>query len=293
MIDTIRFKIPYKVPHHLRTYFSQFSKPNFDRDGQFRFFQVFPQLPSSYSEIAVKLGDEDNGEDTYIECSYPKHSLGTNIYMAYADGLGNFLDTLRTKLEETINTPSPRLNGKNHSLPVINLIDQGEGYIKLPPVNSWVLHRLDICWNWKVGTDKEAMDYLGGYRGFSAKRKHRYNSETGFEDVGRNYTIKFYLKKPEFKIHDFSDISKKKGYEFAYNLLCEAEGIFRFETELRKAQLLYEFGENLTWGQLKDKITNEEIKRLLKKYLDIYSQNLSSKAMLGTKKQQFLLLSQS
>jgi len=279
MIDTIRFKIPYKVPKNLRTYFNQFCTPTFDQDGQFQFFKTFQNLPSSYKSIAIKLGDEDNDNDTYLECSFPKHSLGNNIAMTCPERLGDFLESIRDSLQLTINNPSPRLNVKNHSLPVINLIEWGEGTIHLPPVDSWILHRLDICWNWKLDTDKQAMDYLNGYKGFSAKRKHRIEAETGFEDFGRNYTIKFYLKYPEFKIHDFKEIYKKYGNEKATNLLCEAIGILRFETELRKAQCLVDFGEDLTWIAIKDKITTENIKRLLYKYLNIYTQNFSNKLM--------------
>jgi len=104
-----------------------------------------------------------------------------------------------------------------------------------PPPKKWKLIRLDICYNWKFPSREMAEKVLETIKNFSfpyKKEKKKYKTSVMFLG-GRNHSIKFYLKEPEYYKHDFKILKNNpRTLELAYSQLSNASGILRFEATL-------------------------------------------------------------
>jgi II/X family phage/plasmid replication protein len=108
---------------------------------------------------------------------------------------------------------------------------------------NWQLMRIDLCYAWKFETQDQAEVMLDILRSFNFGRKKKATYDTSVMYVGQSYSLKFYLKHPEFFRHDFKILRDLGHVDFAYRMLDVAKGVLRFEVTLRKPFLNYHFGK--------------------------------------------------
>lgn len=227
MIDTIKLAIPLSKKQHAlinnkimmadREQWALFN-PSV---GEFRLVRVkglFQADQNSYHrEIKFDISPSFIPDNTYltIELSLPKFWYGHNIWLLY--GFTKPLVEIKKQLEQQFG-----LCKKN----------------KLLDILTWQVHRLDICYAWKFPSQSSAKAYLDSLKHLHFPRKEPTYFTNGIQFVGRTYSVKFYLKYPEFRQHDLPEL-KKQGNSFDYiNFLeTEAEGVLRYEATLRKQYL--------------------------------------------------------
>lgn len=122
----------------------------------------------------------------------------------------------------------------------------------------------DYCYNFRFESQEYAeviMSYIKRLP-FTRKKKYIYDSSVMFK--GRTYTVKFYLKHQEYKVHDFQKFYRKNR-KVAQLAGEKSKGIIRFEVSLRTQALAQYFGKRLVW--LPDIAEKSDPKVLLKHYL--------------------------
>jgi hypothetical protein len=156
------------------------------------------------------------GSETYltIELSLPKFWYGHNIDLLY--DFATALETLKKVLEENF-----KLNRR-----------------KLPSIMDWQVWRLDYCYAWKLPSQGLAQQMLDSLKHIHYPRKRPCIFPTSLSFVGRTYSVKFYLKAPEFRTHDFPKLIKAKvPLEWINYLEDKADGVLRYEATLRRTYL--------------------------------------------------------
>lgn len=155
----------------------------------------------------------DYGPDCklFIEFSVPKYWYGQNIRLLY-----DFLKALQ-HLRGTLNRQF-NLKGKN----------------RLPEVETWHVSRVDVCYAWKFPNQRLAQRYLDSLKHLHFPRKRPTIYPTAILFAGSTYSLKFYLKLPEFKSHDRKELLKSNA-SLEWINYCEsiADGVLRFEATLR------------------------------------------------------------
>lgn len=147
----------------------------------------------------------------YMEFSVPKFYYSHNIHL-----LHNFSIAL-TKLQQT-------LNERFRFSKRLSLVD--------PP--CWTVLRADLCYAWRFSDQVTAQHYLNSLKtlGYPKKKPIIYPESIVFP--GGTFTIKFYLKYPEFKAHDYKALLKAKtSLEWIEHLEKLATGVLRYEITLR------------------------------------------------------------
>lgn len=159
----------------------------------------------------------DYGADCklFIEFSIPKYWYGQNIRLLY--DFVKALRHLKSNLDRQFN-----LKGKK----------------RLPEVETWQLSRVDACYTWKFPTQNLAQRYLDSLKHLHFPRKRPVIYPTTILFAGSTYSLKFYLKLPEFKTHDRKELLKSNA-SLEWINYCEsiAEGVLRFEATLRQKYL--------------------------------------------------------
>jgi len=248
MLDTIGLKIP--ISHSLleRVKKCSVEVEKYDNVGEkllFRYYSDEVNLPSWDRHINVFLNDTDLlNEERYlkVEFSLPKFKYGHNIYLFYPEELPKYLNKLHDLFTEE--------------------------YGEFPPIETWNIERLDLCYAWALPTQNYAQEILNSLRSFYIpKRKRPTLHDDAIFSPGTRFTLKYYLKANEFGINDFKEI-KKYDPARAYHLKQLAQGILRFEVTYHKAGirrylLRKEAGEFLF--TFKD-ITRALCEKLLKKH---------------------------
>jgi hypothetical protein len=156
--------------------------------------------------------------DTYltVELSLPKLYYGQNINLLYDFVTG--LELLKETLE------------KNFGL-------RGRG--KLTPFYEWQLWRIDCCYAWSCPTQKVARQILDSltHLHFPRKKPHIYPGES-IMFAGTTYSLKFYLKLPEFRKNSLKELIKAgAAYEWLNHCEKIATGVLRVEATLRRKYL--------------------------------------------------------
>lgn len=150
-----------------------------------------------------------------LEFSIPKYWYGHNIRLFYE--FTKALSVLKTALEGLFGL-------KTRS--------------KLPDPLTWHLYRVDVCYAWQFPTQIAAQEYLNSLKGFSYPRKRPIIYPTSIVFQGATYTLKFYLKHPEFRTHDMKELVKAKAsLEWINHLEALADGVLRCEATLRRQYL--------------------------------------------------------
>lgn len=147
----------------------------------------------------------------YAEFSIPKLVYGHNVYLYYPEQILQLLEGIRTEMSECFK-------------------------VKFAPVSEWVIHRLDLCYAWKLPSQEIAQALLEALRGYSYPRKKTNHYETSIGYRGKAYSGIFYLKHPEFMDKDFENLHDIDS-ELAEALKTTSQGLLRFEMQLRKAKL--------------------------------------------------------
>lgn len=150
-----------------------------------------------------------------LEFSIPKYWYGHNIRLLY--GFVKALSHLKVALEQLF-----RLQGRS----------------KLPAPLTWHLYRVDICYAWLFPSQTMAQEYLDSLKHLHYPRKRPIIYPTSVVFQGATYTLKFYLKHPEFRSHDLKELIKAKAaLEWINYLESLADGVLRCEATLRRQYL--------------------------------------------------------
>lgn len=172
------------------------------------------RTPSWHREIYWDIPETYRENETFlvVELSLPKFWYGHNISLLY--GYFNALKELRRDIEKQL-------------------------HLRLEIVNNWHLFRLDCCYTWYCQTQQNAELILESLQrlNYPRKKPHIYPKES-LLFAGRTYSLKFYLKLPEFRKNDLPAL-KKAGAKIEWlNYLEEkAKAILRCEATLRRKYL--------------------------------------------------------
>lgn len=149
-----------------------------------------------------------------VELSLPKFWYGHNICLLY-----NFRDAiayLKQLLEKRFKLTRCRLAS----------------------LDSWQVSRVDCCYAWKFPTQVMAQQVLESLKRLHYPRKKPHIHDTSITFAGATYTVKFYLKLPEFRNHDMKALIKEKAsLEWVNHLEEKAAGVLRYEATLRPKYL--------------------------------------------------------
>lgn len=186
--------------------------------GEIRFSRVkgLAQLDrqSYHREIVYYIPDHFILGETHlqIELSLPKFYYGHNIYLLY--DFVNALHLLKNQLESQLS-------------------------IKFVDVLEWQVFRADACYAWKVFSQDLAQQLLDSLKRIHYPRKKPIIYPTSIVFAGNTYSLKFYLKHPEFIQHDRKALLKQniliENIEFLENLSL---GVIRCEATLRRKYLI-------------------------------------------------------
>lgn len=230
MIDTIKVQIPLteqqfaaiiqKVSNLDR---EQWAKYNL-QSGELRLLRVdglaSTDQNSFHRDIRWDVSPNWSPGKSYlvVELSLPKLYYGDNIRMLY-DSM-TALNLLRRFLNLTFGFKT-----------------RGQ----LPSPLTWLVTRLDVCYSWRFPDQAHAEHF---FKGLSAQRfpyKEPTRKPTSLMFTGGSkatYSVKFYLKLPEFLANDAKALRKANAPEseirFREHL---ANGILRFEVTLRQKWL--------------------------------------------------------
>lgn len=146
-----------------------------------------------------------------IEFSIPKYWYGHNIRLLF--DFVKALKHLKLSLEQQFG-----LKGK----------------ARLPDVLVWQVLRADICYAWKFPSQRLAQTFLDSLKRLHYPYKKPTYYPTAILFAGKTYSVKVYLKLPEFKNHDRKELLKNKA-AMDWISHCEeiANGVLRFEVTLR------------------------------------------------------------
>jgi II/X family phage/plasmid replication protein len=239
MIDTIKFLVPMKdrnLIEQLKGTLTRFRKDDLKTGKmEFEFFSSNIELGSYHRTVAIKFTEIPLG--FFIEFSVPKYAKGNNVEMINPHELPNILTRLYDELCNHVN-------------------------YKLPHYSLWPIYRLDVCYNWILKDENEATYAMDFLRRIDFPRKKKYIYDTSVMYKGSAYTIKFYAKGAEFKVHDFKKIDLNR----ATLLQLWANKIVRFEVNLKRTYLQQFFLLDKVF--LEDVTNDETILEILKYYLE-------------------------
>ena len=149
-----------------------------------------------------------------LEFSVPKFWYGHNIHLLY--GWIDALKQLKKLIEEQFKLTR----------------------MKLPQVEDWHILRADFCYAWRFPTQEKAQAYFDSLRAMTFPYKQPVIRPTSIGFPGETYTVKVYLKRPEFFTHDRKELLKSNAsLEWINHLELLSTGVLRFEISARKRWL--------------------------------------------------------
>ena len=107
---------------------------------------------------------------------------------------------------------------------------------------SWIIQKIDFCYNWKLNSQDELNTYLKIFQNLEYSRKDRYIYDTSVMYTGSAYTVKAYSKYEEYLKHDLKELEKVNPM-LAYEVMELAKNVLRFEVSLKKQQFQTVFGK--------------------------------------------------
>lgn len=223
MIDTIKLGIPISKNQHQKL--EKLVTDNGDwqwvmfnaKAGELRFIRHKGLIKTDHQsfrrEIFWDIPEFYENKNTYLtlEFSIPKYWYGHNIHLLY-DYVGA-LEVLRKSLQKQL-------------------------HLRLPDVLDWQVWRADICYAWRCPSQRIAESILDSIKKlhFPRKKPHIYGDSIMF--AGTTYSLKFYLKLPEFFAHDRKSLLKSNArLEWVNHLEEKADGVLRCEATLRRKYL--------------------------------------------------------
>lgn len=150
-----------------------------------------------------------------LEFSVPKYWYGQNIRLLY-----DFVEPLR-HLKRSLESQFEM---------------KGRGC--LSDVTTWEVLRVDVCYGWQFPSQRMAQQFLDSLKRLHFPRKKPVVYPTAILFAGNTYSVKFYLKLPEFRSHDMKALVKA-GAALEWVNHCEswADGVLRYEVTLRQRWL--------------------------------------------------------
>lgn len=247
MIDTIKLFIPIENTDlllKLKGTLSRFRKENLKtNEVNFEFYSSQVELGSHDRNVNIMSTNTPQG--FFVEFSVPKYLKDNNVEMIEP---------------KELNIAIPKLYEE-----LCNHMD----YV-LPHYSTWPVYRLDVCYNWIFQNEETATRAIDFIKLIDFPRKKKYIWDTSVMYKGSAYTVKFYLKGPEFLKNDFKKVKNK---DKAHSLQYWANRILRFEIGIRKNHLQDFLGRRpVLIEHVTDHTTIEEILQhylaLLFKYLN-------------------------
>jgi hypothetical protein len=173
-------------------------------------------IPATYHPPRSKLvkGEFVEVDETFliVELSLPKLLYGHNIHLLY-----NFTVAI-ARLKEML---EKRFNLQTRA--------------KFVDINQWQVWRVDCCYAWRTPNQQIAQQLLDSLKHLHYPRKDRVIYATSIMFGGSTYSVKFYLKLPEFEQHDRKALLKAKArLEWVNCLEQKADGVLRYEATLRR-----------------------------------------------------------
>lgn len=154
---------------------------------------------------------DESGSYISLEFSVPKYWYGHNIHLLYDYVFA--LNELKKLLQRQL-------------------------YLKLPKVDDWKVFRADICYAWRCPSQRIAERVLDSIKRLHFPRKNPIIYQDSILFSGTTYSLKFYLKLPEFIAHDRKELLKANAkLEWVNYLEKKADGVLRCEATLRKKYL--------------------------------------------------------
>lgn len=223
MIDTIKLGIPISKNQHRKL--ERLVRENSDwqwvmfnaKAGELRFIRhkglAKLDQQSFRREVFWDIPEFYESENTYLtmELSLPKYWYGHNIHLLY--GYMEAIQSLRKILQNQL-------------------------HIRLPRIEAWQVWRADICYSWRCPSQRISEQILDSIKKlhFPRKRPHIYADSIMFN--GATYSLKFYLKLPEFIAHDRKALLKVNArLDWINHLEEKADGVLRCEATLRRKYL--------------------------------------------------------
>lgn len=267
MIDTIKLGIPLtqyqfeKILKHSTQQNSWQWVLAHPATGEIRFLRVkgLAELDrkSFHRDIVWYVPDRYTSNETFllIELSIPKFYYGQNIELLY--DFTNALQLLKNNL-------------------------QAQLHCRFVEVFEWRVFRVDICYAWRVPNQAIAQQLLDSLKRIHYPRKQPILYPTTIQFTGKTYSLKFYLKHPEFMRHDRKILLKQKAdLQWISHLEELSLGVLRCEATLRQKYLRRQeietvadlarpiiellFDENYT--DLNPDVIDDEIQRLASIYI--------------------------
>lgn len=227
MIDTLKLGIPLTQKQFERIHGIAFSanRPQwalfYPDTGELRLRRVSGLLnadqESFHREIRWDVSPTYRAGEAFliVELSLPKFWYGHNIHLLY--DFVAALERLKNLLDNQFNL---KTSGR------------------LPKVWKWEVYRVDCCYAWRVPSQAIAQQLLDSLKHIHFPRKRPIIYPTAILFAGTTYSLKFYLKLPEFKTHDLKALIKANApLEWVNHLESKAEGVMRCEATLRRKYL--------------------------------------------------------
>jgi II/X family phage/plasmid replication protein len=239
MIDTVRFLIPIEDKQAIEKIKGMLTRTRREnlktKELKYEYFLGEIKVGSYSRSINFKV--DDNG--IYVEFSLPKYKYGNNVEMLRPIKVVEVLESFHNELCKSIEKT-------------------------LPPVSEWIVCRLDISYNWTLESKEKCQSLMNFIQRIDFPRKKPIHYDTSVMYKGTAYSIKFYLKGPEFLKNDFkafAEIDEEKAHQLAN----WAHKILRFEVEFRKGYLKELFGKKEVY--ISDIANDYHIEEILKYYL--------------------------
>ena len=229
MIDTVKFKttvdeVVFKAIRQRSV--ETVRKDHINDTLELKYMTAEIELGTYSPDLHIFAYDQDN-RFVSIEFSLPKLCYGENVHLVYPTQVIPALEYLTSKLVGIFPT--------------------------FPSYEKWELVRLDLCYAWKYPNPLRADALLEMTKLLNYPRKHKHVYKTLVMWGTKKSSVKFYLKEPEYLIHDYKKLVKADLTERADNTLALSHGVLRFETSIRAQQLKVWFEkESLTYKDLLD-----------------------------------------
>ena len=214
MIDTIGFRFHFTDEQFEK--FRALSKEateinNVNKWVRYRLIKNNFRIGSYDSSITIRCFEDSYGR---LEFSAPKFLYGHNVFLLYPEQL----EAVVLRVEDGLR----------------------EKFGDFPPSKSWELDRLDLCYAWRFPDNATAVEVFRILRTLDYPRKEKNPYPTSVQWKAKTYTVKAYLKQPEYFEHDARHIRIDDPERHA-DIVHESEGVLRYEISCRKAMIEYLF----------------------------------------------------
>lgn len=217
MIDTIRFQLPLTSDQAELIKRKSIEVEKYDHANSTQVYQVFRTdlHLGSYDRNINIFFNEKYERLAKLELSIPKYFYGHNVYLFYLADFSGVIDELYHNLFAYFGD--------------------------FPHPQTWKILRLDVCYAWKFQSQEIAQQILSSLKQFSIAGMHEHFYNTSYQLTSPSYSVKWYLKNPEFYQHDFKALLLSNKTEQAHQIESVSRGVLRFEVTIRARALRYFF----------------------------------------------------